>query len=55
MGASTFSEEGGQKRKRRGSNKMFFTLPTLLSSLPTLDVVFWVGKNALLPTHITIM
>jgi len=36
MGTGTFSEEGEQERKRRGSAKVLFTLPTLLSNLPTL-------------------
>jgi len=33
---------------------IFFTLPTLILSLLTLDLVFWVGENASLPTQITI-
>jgi len=32
---------------------IFFTLPPLLLNLPTLDIVFWVGKSASLPTQIT--
>jgi len=48
----TFSEEGGQEWNRRGIDN-FFNLPSLLLSLPTLDLVFWVGKSASLPTQIT--
>jgi len=32
---------------------IFFTLPPLLLSFPTLSFVFWVGKRASLPTQIT--
>jgi len=48
----TFSEEGEQKRIGAAA-PIFLTLPTLLSSLSTLELVFWVGKMRSLPTQIT--
>jgi len=55
MGAGASSEEGGQERNQRESAYFFKTLtpPPLLVSLPTLNLVFWVGKSASLPTQIT--
>jgi len=53
MGAVTFSEEGWQELNRCGSNNISLTFPPLLSSLPTLDLMLLVGKNASLPTQIT--
>jgi len=47
MGDGTIFEKGGQKRVRRGSANFFYTLPPLLLNLPTLDIVFWVGKSPL--------
>ena len=47
-GAGTDSGQGGQrflKKNRRKAPKIFFTLPTLVFSLPTLDLIAWVGKN----------
>jgi len=43
MGAGTIFEEWGQES----------VCPPLLSNFPTLDMVFWVGKSASLPTQIT--
>jgi len=40
MGAGLIFEEGGQEAVWRGSANFFFTLPTLLLNLPTLDMVF---------------
>jgi len=52
MGAGAFSEEGGQVRNWRGRAEIPFTLAPLLSSLLTLDFVFWVGKSSsLCPNH----
>jgi len=51
MGADTIFNEGGQERFRRGSADFFYFAPLLLN-LPTLDIVFWVGKSASLPTQI---
>jgi len=52
MGAGTFWEEGGEEWNWRGSAIFFYFAPLLLT-LPTLDLVFWVGKSASLPTQIT--
>jgi len=49
MGAGTIFEEDGQEIPRR----FFFYFAPLLSNVPTLDIVFWVGKSASLPTQIT--
>jgi len=53
MGAGTFLKRVG--KKGIGAVATFFLLcpPPLLSSLPTLDRVLWVGKKASLPTQIT--
>jgi len=53
MGAGTIFKEGGQETARCDSADLFFTLPPLLSNLPTLDRLFWLGKSASLPTKIT--
>jgi len=53
MGAGTIFKEVGQERVRRGSCDFFFSLPPYFLNLPTLDIVFWVGKSASLPTQIT--
>jgi len=53
MGAGMFFEEGGQERIRRDSAELFLLCPPPLLSLPTLDLVFWVGKSSSLPTQIT--
>jgi len=50
MGAGTMFEEGGEETVRRGSADFFSNCPPLLSNLPKLDMVFWVGKRASLPT-----
>jgi len=52
MGAGTFSEKGGQKSNLCGSAN-FFTLPSLLYSLPTLYLMFRVFKNVIVahPNH----
>jgi len=47
MFAGTFSEKGGQERIQLDSDETFLTFPTVLLSLPTLELVFWVGKNAI--------
>ena len=47
-GAGTDSGQGGQRfleKNRRKAPKNFFTLPTLVFSLPTLDLIAWVGKS----------
>ena len=52
-GAGTVSSQGGQtflEKIRREAPKNFFSLPTLVFSLPTLDLIKWVGKD---PTAIT--
>ena len=47
-GAGTVSGQGGQRfleKIWREAPKNFISLPTLLFSLPTLDLIVWVGKN----------
>jgi len=47
-GAGTVSGQGGQRfleKIRREAPKNFFSLPTLVFILPTLDLISWVGKN----------
>jgi len=44
---------GWAKKASAQQRQFFFTLPPLILSLPTLDLVFWVGKCASLPTQIT--
>jgi len=54
MGTGTIFEEGAWARKSSAWQRgFFFNLPSLLSNFPTLDVLFWVGKSAPLPTQIT--
>jgi len=53
MGTGTIFEEGGQDKTGRDSADFFFLFAPLLSNLTTLDIVFWVGKTASLPTQIT--
>jgi len=47
MGAGTIFEESEQQKK----DSNFFYFATQLSNLPTLDIVFWVGKRTSLPTR----
>ena len=47
-GAGTDSGQGGLtflEKIRREAPKNFFSLPTLVFNLPTLDLIAWVGKN----------
>jgi len=47
-GAGTVSGQGGQRfleKIRREAPKFFLNLPTLVFSLPTLDLIAWVGKD----------
>ena len=47
-GAGTVSGQDGQRfleKIRREAPKNFFSLPTLVFSLPTLDLIAWVCKN----------
>jgi len=53
MGAGTIFEEGGQERIWRVGEIFLFTLLPRLSNLLTLDIVFWVGESASLPTQFT--
>jgi len=50
MGAGTFSEEDGQESNGAAA-QIFLDFTPLLSSLPTLDLMFWVAQS--LPTQIT--
>jgi len=53
-GAGMVSSQGGQtfflEKIRHKSAKFFFTLPTLVFSLLTQDLITWLGKD---PTAIT--
>jgi len=49
-GAGTVSGQGGQRfleKNSAQSAEKFFSLPTLVISLPTLDFIAWVGKDPL--------
>jgi len=49
-GAGTDSGQGGQRfleKTRREALKIFFSLPTLVFSLQTLDLIAWVAKTLL--------
>jgi len=55
-GAGTVSGQGGQrfleKNSARSAENFFYSLPTLVISLSTLDFIAWVGKDPPAITYI---